>query len=373
MISRLKILITATLFSPFLCLAQAPNFSLTGTIEGMDANIVQIREFISDSTFYVERNKVAVRNGQFQFTGYLAFPRNTILFVFDLNGEVIHQTEWFYIDPGHQDLQIKPSKNDQRLMSNSQTFQEFVQFYQPTKNSFQEIEQSIDQVLAMEDKYLDPSLLDSLNRQKDIIAVKKGIFLLEYAMAHPQSYIVLMEIYFSVSLDYYDFPEKAFEFLDPVLQRTSVGLQIEREIKQAKKLEIGKSFPNFTLLDQQRATTTLHQMISNDYTLVDFWFNSCGFCIQQFPDLKATYQQFHPKGFEIIGITVDKERFETDWKEAIKTHDLPWPQYWDFDGIQCAEYLINDFPTNFLLDKRGEIVGRNLTITELQEFLTTKL
>jgi peroxiredoxin len=328
----------------------------------------------SDSSFYAFEKQVEIRNGQFQFQGHLEFPREVNMGAFDRNGELIFDTGWFYIDPGDQQVHIGSAANNRRLSSNSTSFNEYAQNFQPVYDSLELLRRSITQELTSARFYgHEQATLDSLSLIKERIAVQKGIFLLEYAMAHPGSFISLTEVYASISLGNYFFSEKAFLFLDPVLQQTARGQQIKKEISRVKVLEPGRRFPDFALLNPGRNKTSLRKTISGKYTLIDFWFNSCVFCIQQFPDLKATYQQFHPKGFEIIGITVDKERFETDWKEAIKTHDLPWPQYWDFDGIQCAEYLINDFPTNFLLDKRGEIVGCNLTTSELQEFLTTKL
>lgn len=109
------------------------------------------------------------------------------------------------------------------------------------------------------------------------------------------------------------------------------------------------------------------------FTLVDFWFHSCEYCIQQFPELKSIYEEFHPQVFEIIGITVDHDRYVGDWLSTIQQHQLPWQQYRDRNGVQSEKYLIKDFPTNFLLNAKGEIIAKNIDPVKLTAFLKEHL
>ena len=59
------------------------------------------------------------------------------------------------------------------------------------------------------------------------------------------------------------------------------------------------------------------------YTLVDFWFSHHGPCIRQFDELRYLYNTYKPKGFEIIGISTDDEKYIGDWKGIIKQYNLP--------------------------------------------------
>ncbi len=108
-------------------------------------------------------------------------------------------------------------------------------------------------------------------------------------------------------------------------------------------------------------------------TLVDFWFHNCGVCIEQFPRFIELYEKHHINGFQIIGITSDKAKYELKWKDTIEKYKLPWLQLWDLEGVNCKKYLVSYFPTNFLLDAKGEIIEINISIEQLSDFLDKNL
>ncbi len=88
------------------------------------------------------------------------------------------------------------------------------------------------------------------------------------------------------------------------------------------------------------------------------------------PDVVAAYKKFHDKGFEIVGLSFDAEL--SDWKEAIKTWDMPWIHlsdllYWQ--SVAAKLYDIHAIPDNILIDPDGIIVARNLRGRELEHWL----
>lgn len=350
--------------------AQTTTFTLNGSIEGVNTGTVKIWQPRSDSSFYVFETPAEIRDGQFQISGHLEFPRSTALAAFDENGALVADTEWFYLDPGPQHIFIASAEHGRRIISSGKSFEEYKYLFRPGMDSLRFQGRKLRLALEITK---DPAIRGSLSRLYRRMMTKQGIFLLEYTLEHPDSYISLGAISSFVDLDNYLFSEQAFSLLDPELRQSSQGRKIEKDLLRARALQPGRRFPDFQLLDLAKNQTSLYQTGLGKLTLIDFWFNSCGFCLQQFPELKAIYREYADKGLSIIGITVDKERFEADWRAAIQTNELPWPQYWDFNGDQCADYMIDNFPANFLLDAEGRILKRNLSTEDLRAFLRSHL
>jgi thiol-disulfide isomerase/thioredoxin len=106
--------------------------------------------------------------------------------------------------------------------------------------------------------------------------------------------------------------------------------------------------------------------------LVDFWASWCGPCIRSLPNLKATYEKYKSKGFEIVGISLDDNG--EAWKAATEKHVLAWPQFSNLKGWKepaAQAYGINAIPQAVLIDKEGTIVLRGIEIS--QEELENKL
>jgi len=108
-----------------------------------------------------------------------------------------------------------------------------------------------------------------------------------------------------------------------------------------------------------------------NFHLVDFWFSGCAPCRAQFNTLKELYSQYSNKGFEIVGISNDKDKKE--WGKAIIDEKLSWQQYWDMNRKDTHRLSINVFPSNFLIDSKGKIIAKNISLEALDELLSRDL
>lgn len=76
--------------------------------------------------------------------------------------------------------------------------------------------------------------------------------------------------------------------------------------------------------------------------------------------LAENYAQFKSKGFEIYQVSIDTDR--QAWLDAIEEDNLKWTQVGDMEGSVNAVnfYNIQSIPSNYLLNRKGEIIGKNL-------------
>ena len=102
-------------------------------------------------------------------------------------------------------------------------------------------------------------------------------------------------------------------------------------------------------------------------TLIDFWASWCPPCRKENPKVVALYNEFHPKGFNIISVSLDKDAAK--WKEAIAKDKLTWTQVSNLKEMEdpiAVQYGIELIPTTFLLDASGKIVGIDLPHEEMK-------
>lgn len=161
--------------------------------------------------------------------------------------------------------------------------------------------------------------------------------------------------------------EELIEAIDrfPAAVRKS---EFVRELRQTAEQMIhtaeGQPFIEVELPDATGSLRSLGSVVSNPdnrYVLLDFWASWCSPCMGEVPYLKAAYERYRPKGFEIYGVSLDKER--DAWTGAVEQQQMPWIHVSELNGFDCRavrDYAVQGIPSNFLIDREGRIVASGL-------------
>ena len=167
-------------------------------------------------------------------------------------------------------------------------------------------------------------------------------------------------------LDNYIFDEDCGANLSDVIRQRAQGII---------NLRVGNTPPNFKMDDPSGKTIELSKLVADhEYTLVMFWASWCHKCEQEIPNLVPMYQEMNPRGFGMVGISVDQQK--AAWTKAIADNQIPWPnvsQLKGWDAPITDDYKITQTPTYFLLDKEGKIVMKPERWFEVQRFLQSRI
>lgn len=119
------------------------------------------------------------------------------------------------------------------------------------------------------------------------------------------------------------------------------------------------TFENIQLADVNGQTVNLSDYIGKGkYVLVDFWATWCGPCMQEIPNLKKAYNTYKPKGFEIVGISLDRD--PGAWKRVINDRGLNWIHLYDVKQEAATFYNVVSIPHTLLFDKEGNLIDMRL-------------
>ena len=109
--------------------------------------------------------------------------------------------------------------------------------------------------------------------------------------------------------------------------------------------------------------------LKSKYSLLVFYKSGCGPCEETMLGLVEHYKEMVNKGIKIISIASDTD--EKVFKDTSLAH--PWSdKYCDFEGakgINFKNYAVIGTPTMYVLDRKGIIVSRLATITEVLDFM----
>lgn len=202
------------------------------------------------------------------------------------------------------------------------------------------------------------SLLDNMNSYRD-----------EYIKQHADSF--LAHYILNESKQEYELPYLK-ELMSNFTNKSLYTKELNDYIAQKERLEVGQPFIDFTLQTNEGTELILSQLIpQNKLTLVDFWASWCGPCRHENPVVKAAYEQFHDKGFDVVGVSVDQD--EAAWLKALEEDQLPWTQVRDSENTASEDYMIYYIPSNFLFDQDGTMVAKGLRGEDLAAKLTELL
>lgn len=111
--------------------------------------------------------------------------------------------------------------------------------------------------------------------------------------------------------------------------------------------------PSFELKSLDGDTVTLEDY-KGQYLFINFWATWCQYCDEEMPDLMA-FQKKHAEELTVLAINVNEKNDVV--QKYIDKNKLELKVLLDSDGTVSQLYQVSAFPTTFLVDKAGKIIG----------------
>ena len=329
-------------------------YKVTGTVEGMPDGKAIIATVNGSSLDTLA--KADVKNGSFEFTGNVSEPTGAYIMVIGQRGAIPFMLENanITVNAGQAGLTVTGSEGqkiyDQFMAINTTTQQEAMKLQQ----EYQAANGDQAKMQAVQEAYA-KLMTDAQAKETELIK------------ANPDSYVSTFVIVSSMGQMEYEQLKERYNLLGEKAKASAQGKAIAAQIAKLESTAIGQIAPNFTITTPEGESISLYD-IKGKVKLIDFWASWCGPCRGENPHVVEIYKEYHPKGLEIFGVSLDNNK--EAWVKAIADDGLVWKHGSDLKGWQSAPaqlYSVSGIPHTVLLDENNKIIAKNLRGDELKQ------
>ena len=126
---------------------------------------------------------------------------------------------------------------------------------------------------------------------------------------------------------------------------------------------------SFTLTDMHGNEVALSDF-AGDVILLDFWATWCEPCRIEIPGFIEMVEKFGPRGFAVLGISIDDEPEELQAYATELGMNYPVLVGDGRDDVKAAYGPLIGFPTSYIIDRNGNLCHRHIGYAPKDRFLS---
>lgn len=370
------------------CLSNSKGYTLKGNLKGApDGTKIALVPFAKYDV--KPEAETTINGGKFHFQGIVPEPRQYHLVLgnkeayysimientsISLKGEVVkHQgqgeTKDYY---SFDNIKVSGSESNDYLYSQLAVRKELDNIFNAINEDFADVQALYGKARVSKDKAQMDSVM-ALPQYKELNEANKNFFA-EVEKRYNEVFEANKETYWGplMMLNLYSYftPEvrPTFDMMSETAKESFYGKMVAEDLYPANRT--GEKIPDFTTTDANGNDVTLNDLIKDKKViLIDFWASWCMPCRKELPNVKANYEKYASKGFEVIGFSIDKDA--KAWQKALKEEGLDWPNFNDLDVSSL--YKVKAVPTTYLIDSEGRLIADNVRGEELGKKLAELL
>ena len=275
---------------------------------------------------------------------------------------------WLALHPGDS-IQVIITEKNPVFVSGSSDTRELEKYEAYRKRSFDQLVKVVRDEMRDAVSSRDQQKIEFLALQEHENYQEHLHVLMDYVQKMPDTSLA---IYYTalrwVGDEYIDFLQNLMQRFSLHYPQLELTHQMQQKVDQLAKVAIGAKAPEVLLND------TLYDFSKGTLTLVEFWASWCMPCRRANPHLKELYESYHPKGFNLLGISLDYKA--SAMEKAVVADGISWPVFTDekvYNSPLAQAYNISAIPSNFLINSDGIIVAKNLHWQKLDGLLRKQL
>ena len=355
-----KFLLSLAAFSLILSACDnTPKYTIDGTIQGdQTGNVLLVSE---NGNQLDTLGKAAIKNGKFKFSGHV--DSLTIAYA-SIEGSRYYIPVFLenanytaLLDPAN------PMGNKIEGTKNQTIINSFITINQGLQKERMEIQQQYMAANQAKDTEKMTALESKMEELIESAEAKEEDLLKE----NPDTYATAFLLLTKMGQMEYEQLNAIYDPLSPEIKATTPGKEIAAYLARLAPTAVGQVAPDFTLETPDGKPLSMHS-VKGKVKVLDFWASWCGPCRAENPNVVELYKKFHPKGLEIVGISLDENKDQ--WQQAIKDDKLAWKQMSDLKGWESEVaqlYGISAIPHTIILDENNVIIAKNLRGKKLEE------
>jgi len=362
------------------CSKEKNNFTISGVVTNAEGQWIYLDELKVDLPVRLDSMKINKR-GEFKFEGSTNYPRFYLLKMSPSNFITLlaDSAEHIKVSAGLPDFSLNYT----------------VEGGEGAKK-VQELSMMLNHTLSVVDSLRtialihlkDPDYKEQLKKwnQEYEMAVQKQVdFSTKFVRQNPFSMATIMACYQKFDDNHYVIQDLQSlkiaasalktvypnsEHVNALYNNTMTLIRREQNQKlQAFIEEYGLNSPDIVLPNMNGEEVALSSF-RGKVVLVHFWSALDRNSRFQNDVLKANFKKYRSKGFDIYQVSIDTDK--EIWKKAIADDGLTWTNVGDMKGSNSAliNYNVQLIPSNYLLDKEGNVLAKNLAGPKLDEVLS---
>ena len=361
-----NILIIILAFAGLFSCAKPEGFVIKGEIKGKESGNIKLMKYADGK--WVAEDSTKIEKGKFVLKGKTDLPELRLI---SLEPQTV--VAQFFAENGNLTVsanidslaktEVKGSKSNDEFSVLTKEIQNIAKETQGLQQRYTEAMQSGDEE-GMKKAQIDYEAM--MGNQK--------VYAKNFIREHPKStvspLIALMQFGQEISAHEVD---TLVAFLDPSVRASVYVTELKKVADKMRITEIGSLAPDFTLNTPEGKPLTLSSL-HGKIVLLDFWASWCVPCRKENPNVVAVYSKYKDKGFDILGVSLDRE--QGAWVKAIADDHLTWNHVSDLKFWQseaAIKYGVQSIPFTLLIDKEGKIIAKNLRGEELEKKLAQLL